>query len=220
MLYGFGSSDGGYGSLFDDALAVGSKIEKGVKSVEQAVQTGKATVSQAQASEQALEQQLKAEGQRLKQVASGQGMPAGRAPLTAEQQSGIAKMDFSFGRKAPGVSAQTRSLPSRPIVSSTQAPQTPVVQVPKSNTYLYLGLGVLALGGVAYFFLMKKPEVSQEEEEVEAPRAAPKRAKANRADLIRNRTCKKCGGHVGAQDPGDICSSCKFIKRKSKRGKR
>lgn len=219
MLYGFGSSDGGYGSLFDDALAVGSKIEKGVKSVEQAVQTGKATVSQAQASEQALEQQLKAEGQRLKQVASGQGMPAGRAPLTAEQQSGIAKMDFSFGRKAPGVSAQTRSLPSRPIVSSTQAPQTPVVQVPKSNMYLYLGIGALALGGVAYFFLSKKP-AAVEAEEVEPSRSAPKRAKANRVGLIRNRSCKKCGGHVGAQDPGDICTSCKVMKRKVKRGKR
>lgn len=218
MLYGFGSSDGGYGSLFDDALAVGSKIEKGVKSVEQAVQTGKATVSQAQASEQALEQQLKAEGQRLKQVASGQGMPAGRAPLTAEQQSGIAKMDFSFGRKAPGTPAQTRSMP---IASPSASPgnQQPSVQKPKSNMYLYLGIGALALGGVAYFFLSKKP-AAVEAEEVEPSRSAPKRAKANRVGLIRNRSCKKCGGHVGAQDPGDICTSCKVMKRKVKRGKR
>ena len=133
MIHGFGS----YGGLFDDVANLADKAKSGVEQVakvgQQAVETGKQAV------------------QDVKQVVAPKTSPAMPvAPMSPKFTVAKPKSWFQMAAKMPKlpVPAQTAS----GTMSANMSGQ-PVVKASKTMLYVGIAVGVLALGGAAFFLL-------------------------------------------------------------------
>ena len=169
MLTGFGSYDDLSGGLLDD-LAKG--VETVTKTAEQAVSTAKGA---AQKVEQAVAQgqQVVQSGKQIidQRVPSDWGPPppsmpiAPPAPISSKLTVAKGKPWYQMAGRLPvltvpkqTVSSKTQSRTGTPAsVPSSTAADIGKAPASKSNTMLYVGvgLGALALGGAAFFFLRR-----------------------------------------------------------------
>ena len=147
MIHGFGS----YGGLFDDVVNLADKAKSGVEQVakvgQQAVETGKQAVA---SGKQAV--------QDVKQVVAPKTSPAMPvAPMSPKFTVAKPKSWFQMAAKMPKlpVPAQTAS----GTMSANMSGQ-PVVKASKTMLYVGIAVGVLALGGAAFFFLPRSKQAT------------------------------------------------------------
>lgn len=138
MIHGFGS----YGGLFDDAEAIVGKAKEGVA---KATEVGKQVKGAVEAGKQI--------AQDAKQFVAPKTSPAMPvAPKSPKYTVAKPQSWFQMAAKMPKlpVPAQTTS----GTMSANMSGQ-PVVKASKTMLYVGLAVGVLALGGAAFFFLRR-----------------------------------------------------------------
>lgn len=175
MLTGFGSYDEFSGDLLDD-LTKG--VQTVTKTAEQAVSTAKGAVQKVeQVGKQAVAQgqQVVQSGKQIidQRVPNDWGTPptplmpiAPAAPISKHLTVAKGKPWYQMAGRMPVLTVPKQTVSSKTVSrtgatasapSSTAADMTGKAPVSKSNTMFYVGvgLGALALGGAAFFFLRR-----------------------------------------------------------------